>query len=175
MTGPKPETAKAGLTILKQFARDTRELREPPEIATASQTQKVLPLSVVRGTRGYLETTTHQINGSYEDGWYDPCAVMMRKLIETLIIEVFEQRRMEAKIQTPRGDFESLDTLIAKVIGDSDWNLSRITKQALYDVKKLGDSSAHGRRFAAHRRDIDGLRSGFRVAVQELVQLCGWS
>ena len=100
---------------------------------------------------------------------------MMRKLLETLIIEVFEQRGMEAKIQTPAGDFASLDGLIGKVIGDSGWNLSRNTKRALDDVKKLGDNSAHGRRFAAHRGDIDGLRSGFRAAVQELVQLCGWS
>ena len=175
MRGSSPEAAKAGLAVLKQFARETGELRKPPEIAVASQTEKVLPFSVVRGTRRYLETTTHQINGSYENGWYDACAVMMRKLLETLIIEVFEQRRMEAKIQTPAGDFESLDKLIGKVIGDSGWNVSRNTKQALHDVKRLGDNSAHGRRFAAHRGDIDGLKSGFRAAVQELVQLCGWS
>ena len=129
---------------------------------------------MVGGTRGYIETTTHQINGSYENGWYDACAVMMRKLLETLIIEVFEQHEMEAKIQTPAGVFMGLDALIGKVVGDSEWNLGRNTRQALYDVKKLGDSSAHGRRFAAHRGDIDGLRSGFRAAVQELVQLCGW-
>ncbi len=175
MRGSNAEAAKAGLAFLKHVARDTRELRQPPEIPTASNTENVLPFSVVRGTRSYLEATTHQINGSYENGWYDACAVMMRKLIETLIIEVYEQRRMTAKIQTADGNFQSLESLIGKVIGDSAWNVSRATKKGLYDVKELGDSSAHGRRFAAHRGDIDDLRGGFRAAVQELVQLSGLS
>ena len=169
------EAAKAGLAILKQFASATRELRQPPEIGAASYTEQVLPFSVVRDTRGYLETTTHQINGSYEKGWYDACAVMMRKLLETLIIELFEQRQMVAKIKTPAGDFEQLETLVRKVIGESSWNLSRATKKVLPEVQKLGNNSAHGRRFSAHRGDIDGLKSEFRVAVQEFVQLCGWS
>ena len=174
MRGGNPELAKTGLAILKEFARETRELRQPPEMGAASPTEKVLPLSVVRGTRGYLETITHQLNGSYEHGSYDACAVMMRKLIEALIVELFEERGMAAKIQTPTGDFMQLEALIGQVIGEPTWNLSRTTKQALPDVKKVGDNSAHGRRFAAHRGDIDGLRVGFRAAVQELVQLCGW-
>ena len=169
------EAAKASLAVLKQLEHATRELRQPPEVGTASRTQPVLTFSVVEGTRGYLEAITHQINGTYENGWYDACAVMMRKLMETLIIEVFEQRGMAKKIQTSAGDFEQLATLIGKVVGESDWNLSRNTRRALSDVKELGDNSAHGRRFAAHRSDIDGLRIGFRAAVQELAQLCWWS
>lgn len=159
--------------MLKRIAHDTRELREPPDAGAASLTQKVLPLSVVRGTRGYLETVAHQLNGSYENGWYDACSVMMRKLIEALIIEVFEERGMVAKIQTTSGDFLQLEALTGKVIGESTWNLSRMTKRALSDVKGLGDNSAHGRRFAAHRGDIDNLKVGFRTAVQELVHLAG--
>ena len=165
--------AKAGLLLLKNLAQETRELRKPPEIGAASPTQKVLPFSVVRGTREYLETITHQLNGTYDQGWYDACAVMMRKLIETLIIDVFEKRGMAPKIQTRAGDFVQLEALIGKVTGEPTWNLSRTTKRALSDVKKLGDNSAHGRRFAAHRGDIDGLRVGFRAAVQELVDLAG--
>lgn len=175
MGSGNPELAKAGLAILKEFARDTHELRRPPETGAASPMDRVLPLSVVRGTRTYLERITHQLNGSYEEGFYDACAVMMRKLIEALIVELFEERGLATKIQTPTGDFMSLEALIGKVIGEPAWNLSRTTKRALPDVKKIGDNAAHGRRFAAHRGDIDGLRVGFRAAVQELVQLCGWT
>ena len=167
------EVAKAGLLLLKNVAHETRELRKPPETGAASPTQKVLPLSVVRVTRGYLEKITHQLNGSYDRGWYDACAVMMRKLIETLIIDVFEEQGMASKIQRPTGDFVQLDALVGRVAGQASWNLSRTTKQALSDVKKLGDNSAHGRRFAAHRGDIDGLRVGIRAAVQELIDLGG--
>ena len=173
MRDANPELAKTGLGRLKALARDTRELRQPPEIGAASATESVLPLSVVRGTRGYLQTITHQINGSYEQGWYDACAVMMRKVIEVLIIELFEGRGLAARIQTHTGDFMQLDALIGKVTGEPTWNLSRTTKRALPDIKKVADNAAHGRRFAAHRGDIDRLRVGFRAAVQELVDLSG--
>ena len=173
MRDDSAEVAKAGLLLLKNLAHETRELRKPPEIGAASPTQRVLAFSVVRGTRGYLEKITHQLNGSYDQGWYDACAVMMRKLIETLIIDVFEERGIAPKIQTLAGDFVQLEALVGKVTGEATWNLSRTTKQTLSDVKKLGDNSAHGRRFAAHRGDIDGLRIGFRAAVQELINLGG--
>lgn len=173
MRSGKPELAKASLAVLKGFAREIRDFRQPPETGAVSPTEKVLPFSVVRGTRGYLETITHQLNGSYENGWYDACSVMMRKLIEALIIEVFEERGIVARIQNTSGDFLRLDALIGKVIGEPTWNLSRMTKRALSDVKGLGDNSAHGRRFAAHRGDIDNLKVGFRTAVQELVDLAG--
>ena len=174
MRDSNAEATKAGLAVLKQLEHATSELRQPPAVGIASRTQPVLTISVVEDTRGYLEATTHQINGTYENGWYDACAVMMRKLLETLIIEVFEQHGMAVKIQTSAGDFEQLATLVGKVTSESHWNLSRTTKRVLFDVKQLGDNSAHGRRFTAHRGDIDGLRVGFRTAVQELVQLCGW-
>lgn len=139
MRDSNPELAKAGLAILKEFAREIGEFQRPPETGAASLTEKVLPFSIVRGTRGYLETIAHQLNGSYENGWYDACSVMMRKLIEALILEVFEERGMVAKIQTPSGDFLQLEALIGKVICESTWNLSRMTKRALSDVKGLGD------------------------------------
>ena len=171
MRSDSPKAAKAGLAFLQEVARGTRELLLPPEKGGTSRTQQVLPLSVVRGTRGYLEAITHQINGSYEHGWYDACTVMMRRLVETLIVEVFEGHGMAAKIQTTSGDFLQLEALIGKVIDEPAWNLGRGTKRALSQVKELGDNSAHNRRFTAHRRDVDNLKTGFRVAVQELIDL----
>lgn len=167
------EVAKAGLAILKNIARETRQLRHPPEQGADSRTEEVIPFSVVRGTRGYLEAITHQINGSYHQGWYDACVVMMRRLVETLIIEVFEKHKMAAKIQAVSGDFLKLDTLIGKIIGEPSWSLGRATKRALPAVKKLGDNSAHSRRFNAHRGDVDKIQMDFRIAVQELIRLAG--
>ena len=106
---------------------------------------------------------------------YDACAVMMRKLIESLIIEVFEGCGLAERIKTGAGDFLPLDGLIGKIIGEPSWNLSRETRRALPAVKQVGDNSAHGRRFHAHRGDIDNLRTGFRAAVQELITLGRWS
>lgn len=171
MRGGNLEATKGGLRLLKRLAVETRKLRLPPETGKASATQQVLPISVVRGTRPYLEAITNQFNGAYENGWYDACAVMMRRLIETLIIEVFEGQGMPNKIQTESGDFLQLNRLIDRVCTERRWNLSRATKRALSDVKNVGGNSAHSRRFTAHRVDIDNLKADFRVAVQELVSL----
>jgi hypothetical protein len=39
------------------------------------------------------------MNGAYSAGWYDACAVMMRRLLETVIIEAFEQNGLDQKIK----------------------------------------------------------------------------
>jgi hypothetical protein len=38
----------------------------------------VVPNDWVKGTRVYLERLVHQINGSYDYGFYDACATMSR-------------------------------------------------------------------------------------------------
>ncbi|NLE46319.1 MAG: DUF4145 domain-containing protein [Chloroflexi bacterium] len=132
-----------------------------------------MPVAVVRGTRGYLEKVTNQVNGSYERGWFDACAVMIRRLVETLIIESFEHYGTAAKIQDLNGDFLSLKDLINLTLAESGWNLSRNTKQALPKLKSVGDLSAHSRRYIANRQDIDKIAHDLRIVVQELVYLAG--
>lgn len=150
---------------------DVRTELGPPEEGRTSATQSVLPLSVVRGTRGYIEKVANQANGAYEQGWYDACAVMVRRLLETLIIEAFEHHGLAAKIKTASGDFLYLRDLIDRALGEPSWNLSRNCKQAMPKLKDIGDKSAHSRRYNAHRGDIDPLLLDVRLVVQELVYL----
>jgi hypothetical protein len=133
----------------------------------------VLLSSITRGTRGYIEKLVNQINGAYENGWYDACSVMIRRLIETLIIEVFEHHKTDNRIKGPSGDFLYLNDLISRTLSSSDWNLSRNTKKALPKLKDIGDRSAHSRRYIAHRGDIESIVPDLRVVVQELVYLAG--
>lgn len=145
----------------------------PPEEGLASTTQAVILISLVRGTRGYIEKVSNQINGAYENGWYDACAVMLRRLIETLIIETFENHGIANKIQNSSGDFFYLRDLIDKMLSEKTWNLSRNTKQALPKLKDVGDKSAHSRRYVAQRGDIQPLLADIRTVVQELTYLSG--
>jgi hypothetical protein len=125
----------------------------------------------VRGTRGCIERVSNQINGAYEKGWYDACAVMLRRLIETLIIEAFEHHKIAAKIQNANGDFVYLRDLIDKTLAEPAWNLGRNAKQALPKLKDIGDKSAHSRRYIAQRGDIQPLLSDIRTVVQELLYI----
>ena len=156
---------------VRQLRDSIRAKNPPPEEGSPSLDEPVIYFSLVRNTRGYLERLVHQINGSYANGWYDASAVMIRRLVETLIIEVFEKHAIASKIQNSSGDFFYLRDLIAELAAEKSWNLSRNTKASLPRLKDVGDMSAHSRRFIAQRQDIDKLINDLRVVVQELVAL----
>lgn len=92
------------LTAKAIHAELSNELK-PPEEGLHAKTQPVINMSLVRGTRGYIERIANQVNGAYENGWYDAAAVMLRRLIETLIIEVFEKHAISDRIKNGAGDF----------------------------------------------------------------------
>lgn len=154
------------------FADVNRELGAPEE-GLKSPGQAVVPLALVRNTRGYIEKVANQINGAYSNGWHDACAVMMRRLLETLIIEAFEKHRIDSKIKNTSGDFLYLRDLISVALKEKSWNLGRQVKTALPKLKDVGDKSAHSRRFNAVRGDIDPLIADFRLVIQEFTYLAG--
>jgi hypothetical protein len=157
----------------KAIQADIRSQLRPPQEGFLSETQQVLPFSIVRGTRGYIERVVNQINGCYENGWYDACAVMVRRVLETLIVESFEKHGIAAKINNVQGDFLYLRDLIDVCLREPSWNLTRNCKQAMPRLKDIGDKSAHSRRYIVHRGDIDPLLSDIRLVMQELVYLAG--
>jgi hypothetical protein len=152
---------------------DLRSLGNIPQEGRLPRSSQVVPFSLIRGTRGYLEKVVHQINGSYENGWFDSCAVMARRLLETLIVEVFEKYGLAGRIQDAKGDFLHLGDLVVRCLNEPAWNLSRNTKRALPRLKDIGDRSAHSRRYNAHKSDVDAIVPDLRITVQELVYLAG--
>ena len=146
---------------------------KPPEEGLGAKSQSVINMSLVRGTRGYIERVANQVNGAYENGWYDAAAVMLRRLIETLIIEAFEKHSISDQIKNSSGDFFFLRDLINATLNEPSWNLGRNTKVALPRLKDIGDKSAHSRRYIAHRTDIEELIPAVRAVVQELLFLAG--
>lgn len=157
--------------VAKAIQQQINSQLGPPDEGLRSESQRVVPASVVRATRGYIERVVNQINGCYEKGWYDACAVMIRRVIETLIIEAFEHQGIASKIQNANGDFYYLRDLIDIALKEPSWNLSRNCKQAMPRLKDVGDKSAHSRRYNAQRGDIDPLVADIRLVVQELVYL----
>ena len=157
----------------KAIQADVAKELGPPEEGLRATTQRIVPASVVRGTRGYIERIANQVNGTYENGWYDACAVMVRRLLETLIIEAFEHHKLSTNIKNAAGEFLQLKDMIDKCLQEPQWNLTRNCKQALPKLKDIGDKSAHSRRYNAHRGDVDPLIADIRLTVQEFVYLAG--
>lgn len=141
----------------------------PPEEGIAPSSHMIIMKSLTRDTRSYIAAIAQQINGAYENGWYDACAVMIRRLVETLIIETFEKHGAAQKIKDAGGDYLFLRDLITATLKETSWSPSRNLKAALPRLKDVGDKSAHNRFFIAKRGDIQPLIADIRSVVQELL------
>jgi len=131
----------------------------------------VVPIEIYKDSRSYIKRVVKQINASYDSGLYDCCAVMCRRLLETLIIEVYEYMGETDKLKNENGNFRMFSGLKVIIENDTNLSLSRNTKQGLDNFKRLGDLSAHSRRFNARKNDIDKIIDGLRVASEELIHL----
>jgi hypothetical protein len=157
--------------------RGTKVLFEAGAVMKTSRvipaSDSVLPRELFNGTRTYIERVVRQINASYDSELYDCCAVMCRRIVETLIIEVYEHLDRAGDIKNGDGNFHMLSGLLNVILNDKTINLGRNSKRGLETLKELGDKSAHNRRFTAREADIDGIRTGLRTATEELLHLSG--
>jgi len=135
-------------------------------------TNNYFPLELFDNTRDYLKTIAKQAASCYDQGLYDACSVMTRKLLEVLIIESFERFNMSSKIKnTSNGHFYFLSDLIDHFRAETTWNIGRNAKDSLTSLKKMGDMSAHNRRYSAKKPDVDKLKDDLRIVLEELVHL----
>jgi len=140
-----------------------------PKVAVSDT---VLPIETVGGTREYIERIAHQINGCHDAQFYDACAVLCRRLVESLLIDAFVRAGHASVIQRD-GDFVGLDEIITKAKTGSFIKLARNTGNILDKIKEIGDRGAHDRYHIASQQDISEFRSGFRSVVSELLTLAG--
>jgi hypothetical protein len=133
-----------------QAARDLRHALKtatagPSHLSEGGEAGGLFPLVKLEKTRrGYLIRVGRQMNGAYDAGWYDACAVMMRRLLETVIIEAFEKKGLDSKIKDGSGEFLMLTSLVnaalAERAGPSE-NLCFLTCSGSHSKKK---GSRHG-------------------------------
>lgn len=135
----------------------------------------IFPLVTLNQTnRGYLIAVGRQANGCYTAGWYDSCAVMMRRLLESSIIEAFEAKKLDQKIKDARsGDFLQLTPLISAAVAETAWNLPRNVKTGLPRLRDMGHRSAHSRYYVATKPDIDPLIDVYRETIETFLHIAG--
>ncbi len=167
-----PNAVKEALSLARAMQTEIDELWLPPVEVRPSRKEAVIPSVLFKNSnRNYLLMVVHQVNTTYEHACYDACAVMVRRLLESLIIETFEAKGISAEIKGVDDNFFYLSQIIDKVEAHKEWNLSRNAKQALKKLKSVGDVSAHNRRYVASRHDIEELIQAIRIVVQEFLAL----
>lgn len=133
----------------------------------------VLPIAPFNNARKYTRNVLHQINASYDDALFDCCAVMCRRLFETLIIDSFDKQGALDLIKGKNGEILMLSGLISVLEKQTAFRVGRQTKQAASKLKNIGDWSAHNRTFMAQQSHIDSIANDLSVATMDLLHLSG--
>jgi anaerobic glycerol-3-phosphate dehydrogenase len=79
-------------------------------------------------------------------------------------VQVYEQARTLAEI-------DYLSDLIDIFKAEPAWNIGRNAKNSLPNLKKMGDLSAHNRRFIARKVDVDKLKDDLRIVLEEVLHI----
>lgn len=139
--------------------------------APPAESDSFIPRENFEGSKDYIKRVVRQINLSYDGELFDCCAVMCRRLLETLIIETFESAGRENEIKGADGHYIGFGEMLP-VVENAAWlNLSRLGLKAIKEFKRLGDLSAHNRRYNAKRSDLDPHKPHLRLAAEELGHL----
>jgi len=126
------------------------------------------------GTRDYIVSLIREINASYNSSLFDGCAVLMRRIIESLIIETYVTKGFNAAIVIPgTGEFMMLKGLVGVVQAGSPVKFSRGLGKILEGIKDIGDRAAHHRTYITKKQDVDKIITEFNVALDELIRSSG--
>lgn len=183
---PKPNITRLKQDLLRSkfsirgrrqgsFQVDVRRLAELRKkygdflkIKRVDVSESIIPNALVSGTRKYLEALVHEINGCYDYGFYDACVVLCRRLMESLIIEIYISAKRHHEIQND-GVFIPLEKLINYIKSDRNFVLGRSTPKTMTMIKKLGDTAAHDRVYITLPEDINDIKASYRKMITELL------
>lgn len=156
---------------IKAMPNLTNEYASLLEIMPAKPSDSVVEQNLFKNCRGYTKKVIHQLNASYDHGLYDCCAVMCRRLLETLIIESYQEKKLADEIKDSSGYYFMFSGLLNHIENNKQIHLGRNSLRALKDFKILGDLSAHNICFNARKPDIDKIQNGLRIVCEELLYL----
>lgn len=143
------------------------------ELALAVTAGVILPedQNLFSGKDKYLREITFEINRCFRNGAYNGCSVLIRRLLETLIIQSYEKKGLAATVQNQaNGQYFKLEKLIDDLIATNPFGLSRNALGALPKLKRIGDWGAHNRNILIREQDIEGIKAEARLCFEELLK-----
>lgn len=141
---------------------------------TIEQHETILPNALFNGLATNFQSICKQINASYENNLYDCTAVLMRRLLESLLVLSYQKAGIESEIMDKNCYHHiSLDCMIKNAAQNSTLALSANTKKDMSLFKDLGNYSAHKIWYNCTQQDIKPHLLKYRVVVEELLYKAG--
>jgi hypothetical protein len=131
----------------------------------------VIPTALFESTRPHLETLVMQVNGTYQGGFYDACAVMCRRLLECLLLLAFDRAEKGEIIRDAFGEYREIADIIGLASSNRHIKLTRGAGAVMGKIEYVGDLAARHPTYTTRQKDIDEQRLGFQRVVSELVHL----
>ena len=152
---------------------DIKSWKNKDEI-TIEQLGTILPDALYNSLPSNIQFLCKQINASYENNLYDCTAVIMRRLLESLLVLSYQNAGIEADITDKSGAYHvSLDKIIKNAEQNSTLNLSSNTRKDMALFKDLGNYSAHKIWYNCTQGDIKPHILKYRAIIEELFYKSG--
>jgi len=121
----------------------------------------------------HIRRLVPQINGCFERQWFEACAMVVRRLVETLLITLYDKKGWGKDLIDGNGDLFGLKKIIKVVSADTRLGLDNKTlaglSEILRDLKNLGDTAAHDFRVKMRKQDLDAIRKPLRFTCDRLI------
>ena len=156
---------------LKNWIQDVKHW-EDEDTVTVEQLGTVLPDALFSSLPVNVQSLCKQINASYENNLFDCTAVIMRRLLESLLVLSYQKAGIETDIMN--GNYHvTLDKIIKNAEQNTILALSSNTKKDMTLFKDLGNYSAHKIWYNCTQGDIKPHILKYRVIIEELLYKSG--
>lgn len=126
------------------------------------------------GKRGYLDRLICQANNCYKNHCYDACAVILRRIFEITLILAYRNHNIEEEIQDNNGQTQMLEKIVNNAIKNTTLKLStRNLNKEYTDIRNIGNYAAHKIEYNTSFKDIDDIKTIYRVRLEELYHKAG--
>jgi len=180
---PDAETALPGTTAPQHTGGEPDTPQQPQETVAKPPAQVrrhqptgqelLLPLDIFAAmpdSPQSFASLLNQINGCWTWQYYEACALVCRRLLEVMIIELYTRRKLQHELHDPQTRmFIGLKRLINKLNGDARFGLGKEFTDGLDKVKSLGDIAAHDHRIRIRSSDFE--RATLRFSIERLASL----
>lgn len=139
---------------------------------TVEQFGTILPDALLASLPTNIQSLCKQINASYENNLFDCTAVIMRRLLESLLVLSYQKAGMEVEIMNGNYHF-TLDKIIKNAEQNATLALSANTKKDMALFKDLGNYSAHKIWYNCTQGDIKPHVLKYRAIIEELLYKAG--
>lgn len=159
---------------IENWIQDIKSWIEEKNSDEVRQSGTILPNELIKDLPGNIRKLCEQINASYECNLFDCTAVIMRRLLESLLVISYQTLNIENEIMNKNGVFHiPLDKIIINAQENPTLKLSSNTKKDMMLFKDLGNYSAHKIWYNCTKGDIEQNALKYRTIIEELLYKSG--